>query len=288
MITQSKIDMQKIVDDVVGHPPLPIQSIMNEEFEDENDEDGESCIDDQLMHWYNTAEGDNEDNFQTQVKSPDVSLVTEQQITKEAEKVGEGDHETDISDTRICDSRAARHSPGVALAAFVQRAAKADGKQLADSIEQVAINEGAKLTTSEIQYIEKFLATLLPRIARVANKSKLSFSESLEKVLGPGSDFAQRAVGFCADEHGGDTFSSATVARVAQGRANIHVQDSEILRYTAVAKFVCREIFIVMREDMKHHAHTHGETTREDIRRALRTRYVWDVCRKLGFGVAGQ
>ena len=54
-----------IVDDDVDLPPLPIHEIKNEKEYEKEDND-EHFIFDELMQWHNSAEGDHEDNFDSQ------------------------------------------------------------------------------------------------------------------------------------------------------------------------------------------------------------------------------
>ena len=205
----------------------------------------------ELMHWYNNANNNREDSFQTEVKSLDVSLVTGQQITE----VGEGDANMMSTD----GNRAARHAPGIALAAVVQTAAKADGKNVADSIQHVAaqVNERRTLTNTANEYLEKILALLMARIARVADKSGVVFSESLQRVIGTKADFGKRAVLFCEKPRGALEFSPTKVALLARGRAQVNVRGEDIVQYAALAEYVCSEIFahaVTMREDVRHDA----------------------------------
>ena len=260
-----------IVDDDVDLPPLAIHEIKNEKEYEKEDND-EHFIIDELMQWHNSAEGDHEDNFNSQVKSLDVTRVTEQQIT-------------DVKNEQV-GNRAARHAPGIALVSLVQRAAEADGKKLADSIEQVGvhINEYTTLTKPANEYIEKFLAVLMPRIASVANKSRVSFSESFQLITEHASDFERHALHFCEERRDGLMFCPTTVALLAQGRAHNQIRCSETVRYAAMAEYMCREIFTRANSDSeKKH-----ELKRADIKRVLRTIPFSSLCRKLGFGIEGE
>ena len=181
-------------------------------------------------------------------------------------------------------NRAARHAPGIALVSLVQRAAEADGKKLADSIEQVAarLNEQTTLTKQANEYVEKFLAVLMSKIASVANKSKLSFSESFQRILGCASEFERRALQFCEATNDDLMFSASTVVLLAQGRAQNHVRACESVRYASMDE--CREIFTLAKSTLP----ANHELTRADVKRALRTTYFSELCRKLGFGIEGQ
>ena len=119
-------------------PPLPVHSFTNEDNKDEKD--------------YNDENINHEDNFYSQVKSLDVSLVTGQQITEVGESSG-----ADANMISTDGNRAARHAPGIALAAVVQTAAKADGKNVADSVQHVAteMNERRALTNTANEYMVK-------------------------------------------------------------------------------------------------------------------------------------
>lgn len=79
-------------------------------------------------------------------------------------------------------------------------------------------------------------------------------------------------------------FSPETVALLAQGRAQNHVRGGEVVRYAAMAEYMCREIFTLANS----HLPTNHELTRADIKRAFRTMEFWNLCRKLGFGIEGQ
>ena len=267
-------------------PSLPIQNIKNDELIKEfhseqhvgtesilvNNEETHNYEDDELMHWYNNANNNREDSFQTEVKSLDVSRVTEQQITEvNHEQVG---------------NRAARHAHGIALVSMVQRTAEADGKKLADSIDQVAahVNEQSTLTKPANEFIEKFLALLMAKIASVASKSRVSFSGSFQRIAGHASDFERCALQFCEEKKEGLMFSTATVALLAQGRAHNHVRGGETVLYAAMAEYMCREIFTLANSTSQ----TKYELTRGDIKRAFRTVQFWDLCRKLGFGIEGE
>ena len=142
--------------------------------------------------------------------------MTGQQIRE----VGESDR-VDVNNISTDGNRAARHAPGIALAAVVQTVAKADGKNVADSIQHVAaqVNESTTLTNTANEYMEKFLALLMARIARVADKSRVVFSESLQRVIGTKSDFGKRAVIFCEKPRGNLEFSPAKVAPPAEHKS---------------------------------------------------------------------
>ena len=266
----AKLDTQMNEKEDVNLPPLPIIDFKKDVAEDVTDKDG----DDELMHWYNNENDTHEDNFYSQVKSLDVPRETEQHLKK-------------VYDEQV-GNRAARHAPGIALVSLVQRAAEADGKKLADSIEQVAarLNEQTTLTKQANEYVEKFLAVFIymSKIASVANKSKLSFSESFQRILGCASEFERRALQFCEATNDDLMFSASTVVLLAQGRAQNHVRACESVRYASMAEYMCREIFTLAKSTLP----ANHELTRADVKRALRTTYFSELCRKLGFGIEGQ
>ena len=80
-------------------------------------------------------------------------------------------------------------------------------------------------------------------------------------------------------------FSPATVALLAKGRAQVHVEGSETPPCASKAEYVCVEVF----EDavpVRPNAQTEPELTRADIKRVLRElSYFGLLSRKLGFGV---
>ena len=253
-------------------PPLPIRDIKCDEVLKEFH--SEPQVGTETIHVMNERKENNEDenNFNSQVKGLDVSRVTEQQTMEvNHEQVG---------------NRAARHAHGIALVSMVQRVAEADGQKLTDSIDQVAahVNERSTLTKPANEYIEKFLALLMAKIASVANKSRVSFSDSFQRIAGHASDFARRALQFCEEKKEGLMFSTATVTVLAQGRAHNDVRGGETVFYAAMAEYMCREIFTLANSTSK----TKGELTRGDIKRAFRTWQLWDLCRKLGFGIEGE
>ena len=208
-----------------------------------------------------------------------MSLVTEHQITEVAEdQVGE-------TITRTSNSRAARHAPGIALASVVHRVSNTDGKKVAESIKQVAVavNEHKPLTDTAVTHVEKFLALLLPKIASVAKKAQISFAKSFERIVGHSYDFERRAIDFC-EKREGLLFSPTTVALLAQGRAQNHLRGDDIVRYAAMAEYMCRELIILANSNSQ----TNHEITRADIKCAFRTMQFSNLCRKLGFGLEGQ
>ena len=139
--------------------------------------------------------------------------------------------------------------------------------------------------------MEKLLPVVLPRVASVADKSNVSCSDSVEQVIGSKSNFGQRAIRSCDEAQHDLIFSPATAALIAQGRAHIHVRDSEAVRYSAKADYMCREFFarvVAMREGGSHDSKACHETSRADMKRALRGWPFFNLCRKLGFGIEGQ
>ena len=210
--------------------------------------------------------------------------MTGQQIRE----VGESDR-VDVNNISTDGNRAARHAPGIALAAVVQTIAKADGKNIADSVQRVAaqMNERRTLTNTANEYLEKLLALLMARIAKVADKSGVVFSESLKRVIGTKTDFDKRAVLFSEKPRGDLEFSLAKVAPLARGRAQVNVRDEDIAQYAALAEYVCSEIF-THAATMRHDAGADYELTRADSAFSENHRLSRCCAARLGFGIEGQ
>ena len=71
----------------------------------------------------------------------------------------------------------------------------------------------------------------------------------------------------------------------------MQVTQSEAVRYAAMAEYICREIFAcvaALHEGEGNDSKTCHEMTRADIKRVLRDRPFFNLCRKLGFGVEGR
>ena len=133
----------------------------------------------------------------------------------------------------------------------------------------------------------ELLALLMARIAKVADKSGVVFSESLKRVIGTKTDFDKRAVLFSEKPRGDLEFSLAKVALLARGRAQVNVRDEDIAQYAALAEYVCSEIF-THAATMRHDAGADYELTRADSAFSENHRLSRCCAARLGFGIEGQ
>ena len=149
-----------------------------------------------------------------EVKRRDVPLVTEQQIIQvkddevipvKCDEAGKRDYQVNL--------QIKRKDCNLAMTALVRHASKKiDGKNLGDSNKETAtqVDGDAKLSTSEVRYLERFLAVLVRYIAKIVKTSAaLSLSNSIPRTLGSG--LAPRAVRFCEQQQQNDLIFSAKI-----------------------------------------------------------------------------